>query len=241
MRGSSAAARIAAPAPSEIPSTATLSVWKASPAVWTASTMSRASVAPRPIVPPPLSPDPRRSKSNALYPASCRNLAQGTISARDVLKPWTRTTAGAPGRARASQARMAVPSRSVNVTSATARPLGVAGVACWAETSEYARTIGRSSHASTAMMTMTATAGLTRQRVFESLSGREKAAEEAPLRGAETMPCEQDVPAPIDPEADDPDQKTRLGPVEDAALPSNRKRVVDPSERAHQHAATLGD
>src|SRR5256885_11050682 len=64
------------------------------------------------------------------------------------------------------------------------------------------------------------------ERVLEPLAGREKAAKEAPLRRAETMSRQDHMAARVDPEPHHADEESRLGAIQDAALPADGKRVV---------------
>src|SRR5690348_15946338 len=82
-------------------------------------------------------------------------------------------------------------------------------------------------------------AHLAREGVLDALTWLEVAAEEAPLRCAEPVSCEEDGPVRIDAEPDDADEEARLGAVEDAPLSADGDAIEDQRERAHQHAPRL--
>src|SRR5207237_8003251 len=84
-------------------------------------------------------------------------------------------------------------------------------------------------------------AHLSRERVLEALARGEEAAEKSPLRRTEAMAREEHPSLRIDAETDDPDEESRLRPVEDAPLPADGERDVEGREQAHAHRRTLGD
>src|SRR5206468_10268332 len=82
-------------------------------------------------------------------------------------------------------------------------------------------------------------ANFARESVFEPLASRKEYSEDAPLRRAAAMACQDHLTVGIDPEADDAHKEPRLGAVEDTPLPPDGKGVIEKGESTEEHAETL--
>jgi len=82
-------------------------------------------------------------------------------------------------------------------------------------------------------------ANLAGERVLQSFAGREKAAEETPLGCTESVTRQDHVATRVYAEAHHADEEPRLRAIQEAPLPTDRKRIEERRENAKKHAPTL--